>query len=86
MRYLSGPTICRLMRRHRVTIRLLAQRLDTTMQRVRVCRQQGITDRHVARDWVEAITGKDPGRLQEPICLDNPEEKRCCDFTHGANC
>ena len=42
MRYLSGPTICRLMRRHRVTTRLLAQRLDISMKRVCCCRQEDL--------------------------------------------
>ena len=70
MLYLSGPTLCRLMRRHHVTIRLLAQRLDIPMKRVRCRRQHGIAGRHVARDWVEAITGRDPGMLHEPIYLD----------------
>jgi hypothetical protein len=70
MLYLSGPTLCRLMRRHGVTIRLLAQRLAIPMKRVRLCRQAGIPDRHVARDWIEAITGQDPGLLHRPVCLD----------------
>ena len=57
MPYLSGSTLGRLMRRHHVTIRLLAQRMDIPMKRVRTRRQFGIDDRHVARDWLEAITG-----------------------------
>jgi len=60
MLYLNGSTLCRLMRRHHVTIRLLAQRLAISMKRVRCCRQCGIEDRHVARDWLEAITGGIP--------------------------
>jgi hypothetical protein len=63
MPYLSGPTLCRLMRRHHITIRLLAQRLAISMKRVRRCRQCGIEDRHVARDRVAAIMGQDPSRL-----------------------
>ncbi len=66
MLYLSGATLCRLMRRHHVTIRLLAQRLDISMKRVRFRRQEGIADRHGARDWIEALTGKDPGMLHGP--------------------
>jgi hypothetical protein len=67
MLYVTGPTLCRLMHRHHVTIRLLAQRMDIPMTRIRVCRQEGIKDRHVARDWVEAITGRDPGMLHAPV-------------------
>jgi len=69
MLYLSGPTLCHLMRRHHVTIRTLAQRLGVPMTRVRIRRQQGIADRHVARDWIEAITGQDPGMLHGPVGL-----------------
>jgi len=28
---------------------------------------QGITDRHAARDWVQAVTGVDPGLLHRPV-------------------
>jgi hypothetical protein len=51
------------MRRHHVTIRALAQRLAIPMHRVRCCRQESITERHAVRDWLEAITGQDPGML-----------------------
>ena len=43
------------------------------MTRVRLRRQQGIADRHVARDWLEAITGEDPGMLYGPVCLVSEE-------------
>ena len=71
MLYITGPTLCRLMRRRRMMIRTLAQRLGVPMTRVRLRRQQGITDRHVARDWIEAITGQDPGPLHGPVYLDD---------------
>jgi hypothetical protein len=35
MLYLSGPTLCQLMLRYHVTIRLLVQRLAISMKRVR---------------------------------------------------
>ena len=69
MLYITGPTLCRLMRRHRLTIRTLAQRLGVPMTRVRLRRQHGIKNRHVARDWLEAITGQDPGLLHGPVGL-----------------
>ena len=78
---LSGPTLCRLMRRQHGTIRLLAQRLAIPMKRVCFRRQHGIADRHVARAWLQAIIGQDPGMLHGPICLDEPKEKRCRDCT-----
>ena len=64
---LSGHDLCRLMRRHRVTIRLLAQRLDLPMTRVRYRRRHGITEWNVVRDWLEAITGVDPGAVPHPV-------------------
>jgi hypothetical protein len=67
MLYITGPTLCSLMRRQHVTIRILAQRLGIPMDRVRRRRREGIADRHVARDWLEAITGQDPGPLHGPV-------------------
>ena len=62
MLYLTGPTLCQLMRRYHVTIRTLAARLAIPLHRVRFRRQEGITDRHIARDWLEAIkTGRQAG-------------------------
>jgi hypothetical protein len=65
--WLSGHDLCTLMRRHRVTIRILAQRLDLPMTRVRYRRRQGIAEWNVIRDWVEAITGVDPGAVPHPV-------------------
>jgi hypothetical protein len=69
MLYLSGPNVQRLMRRHHVTMRALAARMDLPLTRIRVRRQHGIADPQVARDWLEAITGTDPGPLQGPYAL-----------------
>ena len=74
MFYLTGPTLCRLMRRQRVTIRDLAQRMAIPMSRIRQVRTSGLTDRHAARDWLEAITGQDPGMLYGPVSLDIQKE------------
>jgi hypothetical protein len=64
---LSGRDLRTLMRRHRVTIRALAQRLDLPMTRVRARRLQGIAEWNIIRDWVEAITGTDPGAVPHPV-------------------
>ena len=45
-----------------LTPRELALRLDITMKRVRHVRANGLTDHNYIRDWIEAITGSDPGR------------------------
>lgn len=60
---LSGATICQQMRQAHVTIRALATRLDIPMTRVRQVRQEGLRCPHSARDWIQAITGTDPGSL-----------------------
>jgi hypothetical protein len=51
------------MRVNRVTIRELAKRMQITQKRIRQIREIGLDDRHTIRDWVEAITGQDPGPL-----------------------
>lgn len=66
LRYLSAESLRRLMRRHHVTIRELARRVGCTQVRVKMFRKAGIGCRHAARDWIEAITGQDPGRLDGP--------------------
>jgi hypothetical protein len=63
--FLTGPQLVGLMQQYRVTIRVLAQRLDMTQERVRDRRIYGL-DRLAARDWLQAITGHDPGALAHP--------------------
>lgn len=58
---MTGTTLIRLMRVNSVTIRELAKRLGTTQKRVRTIRETGIQNPNVVRDWLQAITGKDPG-------------------------
>lgn len=54
----------RMMRRHRVTIRDLARRLGSTQRRVREIRNGAAAlGVNAARDWIQAITGTDPGQL-----------------------
>ena len=65
--YLTPPTIWSPMQRHRVTIRALAARMAIPLARVRQRRTQGITCPHIARDWLDAITGVDPGPIVGPV-------------------
>lgn len=53
---LPGRYIQRLMRRHHLTIRDLAKRMNITMKRVRTVRDEGIKGRCMCLDWYEAIT------------------------------
>jgi hypothetical protein len=62
---LSGDELVSLMRKHRMTIPNLALRVGTTQQRVRQLRHNGLTDAPEIRDWLEAITGQDPGPVPE---------------------
>lgn len=60
---LDGADVRRLMRVHKVTIRELAKRMQITMRRIRQIREIGLRDRPTIRDWVQGITGEDPGEL-----------------------
>lgn len=76
---LSGPQLVRLMRQHNVTIAGLAFRLGSTQKRVREIRETGLEDPKVIRDWIEAITGQDPGPHPERYQVNGPrEETECC--------
>jgi len=60
---LSGRDLCRLMRRHRVTIRDLARRTGITQKRIREIRRSQLTGLAV-HDWIEAITGEFTPRMR----------------------
>ena len=57
---MTGKELITMMRRHKVTIRELARRIQITQKRVRMRRDIGL-DAETARDWIQAITGVDPG-------------------------
>ena len=61
MQVITGRQIVSLMRKHRVTIRELARRMQITLKRIRQVREKGLDDPGFARDWIEHITGTDPG-------------------------
>jgi hypothetical protein len=60
---LDGYDVRRLMRRHQVTISDLAMRTGITQKRIRAVRETGLNDPHAVRDWLQAITGNDPGQI-----------------------
>ena len=51
------------MRVHKVRIRELSRRMQITMKRIREIREIGLDEQYAIRDWLEAITGVDPGEL-----------------------
>lgn len=55
---MTGRELRRLMRRHKVTIRQLAQRMQITMKRVREVRKNGTDDLLSTLDYSEWITGE----------------------------
>ncbi len=62
--HLEGAEVRRLMRVNKVTIRGLSSRMQITMKRIRQIREIGLSDRYAIRDWIEAITGQDPGEIR----------------------
>ncbi len=60
---LSGPDLIRLMRRNRVTMPQLAKRLSVSQDRIRQRKRTGLYTAAVTRDWIQAITGTDPGEI-----------------------
>ena len=62
---LSGAEVVRLMRGHGVTIAALAKQMNIPMTRVRHVRERGVIGEAFVRDWIEAITGVDPGAIYD---------------------
>ena len=63
------------MRTHKVTVEALAFRLWTTQKRVRKIRNTKLDDPLAVRDWIQAITGKDPGPIPEKYCVHKRQEE-----------
>lgn len=77
---LSGKEIVGLMRKHRVSIRSLAFRLGTTLNRIREVRSEGLQCPLAIRDWLQAITGDDPGPIPKPIRITLEYDQSKCEF------
>ena len=52
------------MRCYHVGIRELAQKLDVPIRRVRQVRAEGVQGEAYVRDWIQAVTGLDPGAVE----------------------
>ncbi len=77
---LTGEDIVSLMRKHRITIFVLAVKVGSSQRRVRLLRQTGLTEATVIRDWLEAITGQDPGPVPKCCRIENAYEGAECHF------
>ena len=75
---LSGRQIADLMQRFGWTAEKLAFRLGTTQARVREVRAKGLADLLAVRDWIEAMTGEDPGPLPERYRVAQPHQEESC--------
>jgi hypothetical protein len=77
---LTGKEIVSLMRKHGTKIRSLAYRLGTTMKRIREVRAKGLNCPLAIRDWIQAITGDDPGPIPESIRISIEHQEPKCEF------
>ena len=77
---LKGEDIVSLMRKHRITISVLAVKVGSSQRRVRLLRHTGLIDAAVIRDWLEAITGQDPGPVPRCCKIENEYEGAECHF------
>lgn len=57
---LTGASITRLMRRHKVSIARLSEITGITQERIRQVRTRGLFDPRAAVDWIQAVTGERP--------------------------
>ena len=59
--HMTGKELVSLMRKHQVTIKDLSKPMGITMKRIRQVREVGLGDANAVRDWVQMVTGQDPG-------------------------
>ncbi len=77
---LTGQEICRLMRKHKKTIKGLSFALGITCKRIREVRLRGLNDPLAVRDWYEGITGEDPGPLPASYRINHQREEASCGY------
>jgi hypothetical protein len=77
---LDGKQVVSLMRKHKKTIRGLSFAMGITQKRIRQVRAQGLTDPLSIRDWLEAITGEDPGPIPGRYRVSGRNEEGDCNY------
>lgn len=77
---LSGEDVCRLMRKHKKTIKQLSFMLGITCKRIRQVRDSGLDDPLAVRDWLEKITGEDPGPIPASYRINHHTEEASCNY------
>ena len=77
---LSGSDVISLMRRYKVTIKELARRIGVTLDRIRKIRERGLQDPLAVRDWIQAISGEDPGPIPSAVRIGSASDKQECAF------
>ncbi len=76
---LTGEDVRRLMRKHKKTIKQLSLLLGISCKRIREVRKSGLDDSLAVRDWLEQITGEDPGPIPASYRINrHTEEAACC--------
>lgn len=60
---MPGIVLKSLMRRHGVTVQELSARTGITQKRILEVLASRLADKNAARDWVEAIVGRDLGPI-----------------------
>ena len=68
------------MRKHRITIPVLAVKVGLSQRRVRLLKHTGLTGAAVIREWLCAITGQDPGPVPKRCKIENEYEGADCYF------
>ena len=77
---LTGAEIVRLMRKHKQTIKGLAEKMGITQKRIRTVRARGLADPLAVRDWLQAITNVDPGPIPRTVRVDETQTSAECGF------
>lgn len=80
---LSGEDVQRLMRRFHKTIDQLSFIMGIAKKRIRHVREHGLQGPAAVQDWLQAISGEDPGPLPERYYVRHLTEEGACCYCGG---